>query len=117
VNSFLSENYAEAGCRRLLEIHNLYYFAPIVLTADGRDRLVSSGRAATCRGTAPAGGATGGGVPDLSCKGGDHALRSGRLAFRAGDGHLLLAIPEEDLENIPALPAFELINRHDFLPC
>jgi hypothetical protein len=117
VKSFLSENYTEAGRRRLPETKKLYRFAPTVLTADGRDRLVSSGGAATRRGAAPAGGAAGGSVPDLSCKGGDQALRSGRLAFRAGDGHLFIAVPEEDLENIPALPAFEFINRHDFLSC
>jgi hypothetical protein len=88
----------------------------MVLTADGRDRSVSSGGAATRRGTAPAGGAAVGGIPDLSCEGGHQALRSGRPAFRAGDGHLFVAVPEKDLERVTALPAFEFINRHDFLP-
>ena len=85
--------------------------------ADGHDRSVSSRGGASGGGAASATGTAVKGVSNLPGKGGHHPLRSGRLALRTGDGHLFVAAPEEDLEEVFALPASILVYRHGFIPC
>jgi hypothetical protein len=77
---------------------------------------VASGGAAACRGAAPAGCAAGAGVSYLSGEGGHLPLRPGGFAFRAGDSEFFISAPEEDVECLSALPAFEFINRHGSTP-
>jgi hypothetical protein len=91
---------------------NAIYF----LMAHGHDRSVSSGRAATGGGATSALGAAGGGVADLSGKGGQKPLRLLRPALRTGDGCLLLPAPEEDLKGFSTFSALEFKNRHRFIP-
>jgi len=88
-----------------------------IYTAHGRDGSVASGRAAACRGATPAGCPAGAGVPDLAGKGGHQPLGPGRFAFRTSDGDLFFTAPEEEVESLSALPAFEFINRHESAPC
>jgi hypothetical protein len=82
------------------------------LMAHGHDRLVSSGRAATGGGTTSALGAAGGGVADLSGKGGQKPLRLLRPALRTGDGRLIFPAPEENLKGFSTFLALEFKNRH-----
>jgi hypothetical protein len=85
------------------------------LMAHGHDRSVSSGRAATGGGAASALGAAGGGVADLSGKGGQKPLRLLRPALRTDGGSLILPAPEEDLKGFSTFSALEFKNRHRFI--
>jgi hypothetical protein len=109
VNSFhgMGQAVAAACSQRKNAIH--------FLMAHGHDRSVSSGRAATGGGAASALGAAGGGVADLSGKGGQKPLRLLRPALRTGDGRLIFPAPEENLKGFSTFSALEFINRHRFI--
>jgi hypothetical protein len=76
---------------------------------------VSSGGAATGSDAAPAAGAARRGVADLARKNGHQPFHLFRPALLAGNGHLFVTAPEEELEALPAFPASEFKNRHRFI--